>query len=167
MRQNIEKKVFEKNGDKKSHVPGRKFYGVPFPKIYLYSKRVSCPFDYKQGKPKVFKNIWQLRMHFMLHHSDDCHSQDCRNIIGNLVKCIRFERENVDYSELKQNLKNLGVLRWKIHLLRSVVKTNQWLSWNIAILRHFFYFVKSMLKNPFFILGLSKCMIWRKRSCEN
>ena len=111
MKNIIEKKVFEKNSDNKSHESNKRFYGIPYPKIYLHKKRVSCPFEKKQGSPKVYKNIWQLRMHFMANHFDDGHVQECRNIIGNLVKCIRFEQSSDNYSKLNQGLKDLGVLR--------------------------------------------------------
>ena len=102
----------EKNCDNNNHeitipdgatkqINNKKFYGIPYPVIYLMILRVSCPFCNKRGRAKVFKNLWQLRMHFTSQHLDDQFTQGCKNTIGELV----------DYMRLQQSLTERGVLR--------------------------------------------------------
>jgi hypothetical protein len=91
----------EKRDNKNLETKNKKFYGIPFPKIYLQVLRVSCPFCNKRGRAKVYKNLWQLRMHFSSNHTDDQFTQGCKNTIGELV----------DYVTLEQSLTERGVLR--------------------------------------------------------
>jgi len=107
-----EETASEKNCDNNNHeittpdsaakrYDNKKFYGIPYPKIYLQVLRVSCPYCNKRGRAKVLHNLWQLRHHFTLKHTDDQFSQGCKNTIGELV----------DYVRLQQSLTERGVLR--------------------------------------------------------
>jgi hypothetical protein len=101
MKQNTEEKTIDKNCDNKNHESNKRFYGIPYPTIYLQVIRISCPFCNKRGRAKVHKNLWQLRMHFMRNHVEDQFTQDCKNTLGKLVEYIR----------LQQQLTEQGVLR--------------------------------------------------------
>ena len=95
--ENSEEKIVTKKVTKKD----RRFYGIPFPVIYLMILRLSCPFCINPGRPKIFKNLWKLRMHFTAVHTDDRFMQECKNLIGELV----------DYIRLQQSLTERWVLR--------------------------------------------------------
>ncbi len=102
MKKNNIENVLEKNSNKKSYVKvDRKFYGIPYPKIYLHTIRLSCPYCNKRGRAKVYKNLWQLRHHFSLRHTDDQFTQGCKNTLGEIV----------DYIKENQSLTERGVLR--------------------------------------------------------
>lgn len=94
--------ALEKNSDNNNHeIKDRTYYGIPYPKIYLQVLRVSCPYCNKRGRAKVLHNLWQLRHHFTLKHTDDQFTQGCKNTIGELV----------DYVRLQQSLIERGILR--------------------------------------------------------
>ena len=91
-----------KNSDSKNHEKrNRRFYGIPYPKIYGHEIRVSCHLCHKTGQPKIHKNIWNLRLHFSKNHTSDSEIQEAKNTIGDLV----------DYIRLEQSLRDKGVLR--------------------------------------------------------
>ena len=101
MKQNTEEKIIDKNCDNKNHESNKRFYGIPYPTIYFHNGSFSCPLCHKQGKPKIHKNIWKLRYHFSITHTNEKDSQYCKNVIGQLV----------DYIRLQQQLTVQGVLR--------------------------------------------------------
>jgi hypothetical protein len=110
MKQKTKEETFEKNSDTNNHdlsvsassrYINKKFYGIPYPKIYLHVIRVSCPFCVKRGRSKVLKNIWQLRMHFVANHINDQFTQDSRNTIGKLVDYIRLQQELIEQGVLR------------------------------------------------------------------
>ena len=78
-----------------------KFYGIPYPKIYLYEIRLSCPFCRKTGVKKIHKNLWRLRLHFSAFHNSGDEGVKSRNLINKLTTFIRTQ----------QGLKERGVLR--------------------------------------------------------
>ena len=102
MKTTKEENAIEENCETNIHeTKDRTFFGVPYPTVYLFIISLMCPFCHTRGRPKTFKNLWRLRMHFVAHHSADSTRQQCRNTIGELV----------DYIRLHQKLIEQGVLR--------------------------------------------------------
>lgn len=95
-------KVIEKNCDNKNHEEkDRRYFGIPYPAIYLKVIRLSCPFCKRPGRSKTFKNLWQLRMHFANDHSNLQEIQQCRNLIGVLTDHIRLHNELTESGVLR------------------------------------------------------------------
>jgi len=44
---------------------------TPDDSIYLASVRLSCYLCKKNGRPKIFKNLWALYRHFQLVHAEE------------------------------------------------------------------------------------------------
>ncbi len=101
MKQKTKEEIFEKNSDKNNHESNKRFYGIPYPSIYFHVIRISCPLCHKQGKPKIYKNIWKLRYHFSMNHTNKKDSQYCRNVIGKLVNYIRLQQQLVEQGVLR------------------------------------------------------------------
>ncbi len=94
--------VQEKIESKKDSKEDRKYFGIPYPSIYLHTIRLSCPFCNKRGRAKVHKNLWRLRMHFVSQHWTSTNEMKiCKNTLGELV----------DYIKADQDLTERGVLR--------------------------------------------------------
>ena len=101
MSEKIIENVLEKSDNKNHETKNRRFYGIPYPKIYRHEIRVSCHLCHKTGQPKIHKNIWNLRLHFSKNHTSDLEIQEAKNTIGELV----------DYIRLEQSFKERGILR--------------------------------------------------------
>lgn len=94
--------VSEKIESKKDSKEDRRYFGIPYPSIYLHTIRLSCPFCNKRGRAKIHKNLWQLRMHFVSNHwqsADELRSS--KNVLGEIV----------EYIKLDQSLTERGILR--------------------------------------------------------
>ena len=94
--------VTEKIETTKVSKEDRRYFGIPYPSIYLHTIRLSCPFCNKRGRAKVHKNLWQLRMHFVSNHwQSDSELKASKNTLGEIV----------DFIKLDQSLTERGVLR--------------------------------------------------------
>ena len=62
-----------------------KHRGTPNDAVFLKSFRFSCPYCRKTGTPKVYKNLWKLRIHFYKDHG---YGFSCQNLMATLVDLI-------------------------------------------------------------------------------
>ena len=53
--------------------------------IYLKPFRFSCPFCRIAARPKVYSNLWKLRIHFFKDHD---YTFSCQNLMATLVDLI-------------------------------------------------------------------------------
>ena len=74
----------------------KKFYGIPYPSIYLFPLRVACPLCKHQGHVKIRKNLWQLRMHFTAYHQAQNEAKQCKNIVSKISRIIKLQNQLIE-----------------------------------------------------------------------
>ena len=70
----------------KSAASSIKHQGTPNDEVLLKPVRVGCDQCIKTGTPKVYKNLWQLYLHFKKDHDFTHSQQNLMEILANLVE---------------------------------------------------------------------------------